>query len=66
MLDVRTWVCAKCGVTHDRDVNGAKNIRFAARCSPSVSWNKSSSATAQPSQASGLREERISAGKSTA
>jgi putative transposase len=23
MLDVRTWVCRECGVTHDRDVNAA-------------------------------------------
>jgi putative transposase len=61
MLDVRTWVCAKCGVTHDRDVNGAKNIRFAARCSPSICGNKSSPSTAPPSQASRLREARISA-----
>ena len=66
MLDVRTWVCAKCSVTHDRDVNGAKNIRFAARCSPSMSGNKSSSSTAPPSQASRLREARISAVKAAA
>ncbi|ANV86869.1 RNA-guided endonuclease TnpB family protein [Picosynechococcus sp. PCC 7117] len=26
-LDVRHWQCSNCGAKHDRDVNGAKNIR---------------------------------------
>jgi transposase len=40
-LIVRTWMCSGCGDTHDRDVNAAKNILSAGRCSPSVSGNKS-------------------------
>jgi putative transposase len=28
-LSVRSWVCAGCGVIHDRDVNSAINIRAA-------------------------------------
>src|ERR1022692_2806105 len=36
-LVVRRWVCSGCGVTHDRDVNAARNILAAGRCSLSVS-----------------------------
>ena len=49
MLVVRTWVCSACGVTHDRDVNSARNIRFAGSLPPSVSGNESSPTVAKPS-----------------
>jgi putative transposase len=29
-LHVRVWTCAECGITHDRDVNAARNIAKAA------------------------------------
>jgi putative transposase len=60
MLVVRTWVCSECGGAHDRDVNAARNILFAGRSSPSVCGNKLSPSVAPPSQASRLREARIS------
>jgi putative transposase len=61
MLFVRSWVCSECGVIHDRDVNAARNIQIAGRCSPSVCGNESSPSDAPPSQASRLREAGISA-----
>jgi Putative transposase DNA-binding domain len=45
----RTWVCRECGVTHDRDVNAARNIRSAGRCPPSVRGNEFPHAVAEPS-----------------
>lgn len=29
-LGIRTWTCSECLVTHDRDINAAKNILFAS------------------------------------
>jgi putative transposase len=60
MLVVRTWVCRECGVTHDRDVNSARNILSAGRCPPSVS-GKSPPSAAEPSPPYGRCEARISA-----
>jgi IS605 OrfB family transposase len=66
MLAVRTWICSTCGVTHDRDVNAAKGILFAWRCSTSRCGNESSPSGAPPSQASRLREARTRARKAAA
>jgi IS605 OrfB family transposase len=60
-LVVKVWSCSGCGVTHDRDVNAARNILLVGRCPPSVSGNKSSPSIAPPSQASCRCEARISA-----
>jgi putative transposase len=60
MLVVRVWVCAECGVSHDRDVNAARNILFVGRSSPSICGNEPSNAVAEPSQTYG----RYEAGKS--
>ncbi len=60
MIAVRTWVCSACGGTHDRDLNAAKNILFAGRCSPSVRGNELSPSVTPPSQA----YRRCEAGKS--
>jgi putative transposase len=66
MLDVRTWMCRQCGVTHDRDVNAARNILSAGRSPPSVGGNESSFSAAPPSQTSPRCEARISALKTAA
>jgi putative transposase len=60
-LVVRTWVCSECGETHDRDVNAARNILSAGRCSPSVRGNKPKPSEAPPSPTSRRRKARISA-----
>jgi transposase len=64
MLVVRTWVCSACGVTHDRDVNSARNHLSAGSLPPSVSGNESSLAVAEPTCV--RYEARISALKAAA
>jgi putative transposase len=66
MLVVRTWVCSACGVTHDRDVNAARNHLSAGRSPPSVSGNESSLAVAEPSLTYSQCEAWISALKAAA
>ncbi len=56
-LVVRRWECVRCGVSHDRDVNAARNILLAgSRCGTSVRGNESSPVQCPPSQTSCLRE----------
>ena len=66
MLAVRTWACRECGVTHDRDVNAARNILSVGRCPPSVRGNESSLSVAEPSQTYSRCEAGISAMKAAA
>jgi len=66
MLVVRTWVCSACGVTHDRDVNSARNHLSAGSSPPSVSGNESSLTAAPPSQTSSRCEAGTSALKTAA
>jgi putative transposase len=66
MLVVRTWVCSACGVTHDRDVNAARNHLSAGRSPPPVSGNESSLAVAEPSLTYSQCEAEISALKAAA
>jgi putative transposase len=65
-LVVRRWKCSKCGDTHDRDVNAARNILAAGRCSPSVCGNESSLSNAPPGQTSCRCKARINALKAAA
>jgi putative transposase len=60
-LVVRSWMCSGCGDTHDRDVNAAKNILSAGRCSPSLRGNESSPSDAPPSPTPRRRKARIRA-----
>lgn len=50
-LIVRSWICSECGDSHDRDVNAARNILTAARCSPSVRGNESPDSLAEAAMA---------------
>ncbi len=66
MLVVRSWVCRACSVTHDRDVNSARNILTAGRCPPSVCGNEPPLAAAALSQASSRCKAGTSALKAAA
>jgi hypothetical protein len=57
-LRVRLWMCQGCGVTHDRDVNAARNILAVGRLPPSVRGNERSQRSASSSRASRPRKTR--------
>jgi IS605 OrfB family transposase len=46
MLAVRAWTCRDCGVSHDRDVNAARNILTRAKVLASASGNEPSKVAA--------------------
>ena len=60
-LIVRSWICSECGVTHDRDVNAARNILIGSRCLTSMCGNKSLPKVRASSRAYRPRETRKSA-----
>jgi IS605 OrfB family transposase len=56
-LAVRMWVCVRCGVLHDRDVNSSRNMLPSGfRCGTSVCGNEPSAGERPPSQIPHLRE----------
>ncbi|HTV77889.1 MAG TPA: transposase [Steroidobacteraceae bacterium] len=55
-LRVRSWMCQECGVTHDRDVNAARNILALGRLLPAVSGNEPSHRSTPSSRASRPRK----------
>jgi putative transposase len=65
-LRVRTWTCQECGVTHDRDVNAARNVLAVGRLPPSMRGNESSQRSAPSSRASGPRKTRTAPGSAVA
>ena len=56
----------KCSVTHERDDNSARNVRFVGRSLPSVSRNEPPLSVAEPRQTSYRCEARISTQKAAA
>lgn len=59
-LDVREWVCPKCGAVHDRDVNASRNI-LAAGLAVSACGPKVRQRLLRKSLRSGLKQEPLSA-----
>ena len=64
MLVVRAWECRDCGVSHDRDVNAARNILARAK----VNWRPSAGTSLpdSPGPSSRLRQRRRDSGTETA
>jgi len=58
-LRVRRWMCAPCGVWHDRDINAGKNILRRAEWPASVCGNESSILRIPPRRASRSRKAGI-------
>jgi putative transposase len=54
-LAIRQWACPECGVSHDRDVNAAKNVLAAGlavnACGEAIRPGRAMPATARPNEA---------------
>jgi putative transposase len=54
-LVVRQWACPECGISHDRDVNAAKNVLAAGlavnACGEAIRPGRAMPATAPPNEA---------------